>query len=129
MRSKSSRQTFYSVGFIGMIFSIDVITADTSSLKDRGLAYAFTASPWIITAYAGAALSQYFHENDWRWAYGSFAIILPFVGAGLATVLQYNKRKARRAGKLVREKSGRTAVQSLVHYLIEFDSEYERVLL
>jgi MFS family permease len=37
-------QVFYSIGFTGMTFSIDVITADTSSLKDRGLAYAFTSS-------------------------------------------------------------------------------------
>lgn len=41
-------QVFYSIGFSGMIYSVDVITADSSTLKSRGLAYAFTASPWMV---------------------------------------------------------------------------------
>lgn len=46
-------QVFYSVGFGGMIYSVDVITADSSSLKHRSLAFAFTSSPYMITAFAG----------------------------------------------------------------------------
>ena len=42
-------QVFYSVGFSGMIYSVDVITADSSTLKSRGLAYAFTSSPWMVS--------------------------------------------------------------------------------
>lgn len=42
-------QVFYSIGFSGMIFSVDVITADSSTLKSRGLAYAFTSSPWMVS--------------------------------------------------------------------------------
>jgi hypothetical protein len=40
--------------------------------------------------------------------------------------MQYNKRQARKAGFLARPRSGRTFLQSLRHYLIEFDSEYGR---
>ena len=57
-------QVFYSVGFAGIIFSIDVITIDTSTLRDRGLAYAFTSSPYIITAYAGPAAAAHFVQTN-----------------------------------------------------------------
>ncbi|EIN11845.1 MFS general substrate transporter [Punctularia strigosozonata HHB-11173 SS5] len=115
-------QVFYGIGFAGMIFSVDVITADTSTLKSRGLAYAFTSSPYIITAYAGSKASERFYDNNWRWGYGCFAIILPFVAAPLLATLQYNKRKAIKKGLLAeRESSGRSVIKSIVYYTIEFD--------
>ncbi|KAF2653081.1 putative MFS siderophore transporter [Lophiostoma macrostomum CBS 122681] len=116
-------QVFYSVGFTGMIFSIDVITADTSSLKDRGLAYAFTSSPYIITALAGPAAAEGFYEKiSWRWAFGCFAIILPFVAAPLFGTLLFNQQKAKKKGLLIKEPSGRTILQSIWHYILEFDA-------
>jgi MFS family permease len=116
---------FYSIGFSGMIFCVDVITADTSSLRDRGLAYAFTSSPYIITAYAGSAASQHFYETNWRWGFGTFAIVLPIVALPLFVVLQYNKRKAKKAGLLVEVRSDRTILQSLWYYTIQFDGEFQ----
>ncbi|KAL4952010.1 major facilitator superfamily domain-containing protein [Aspergillus filifer] len=115
-------QVFYTIGFAGMIFSIDVITADTSSLRDRGLAYAFTSSPYIITAFAGSAASERFYAYNWRWAYGSFAIILPMVALPMFGLLQYNRCKAKQQGLLPKkEHSGRTFVQSIIFYAIELD--------
>ena len=108
---------------MGMIFSVDVLTADTSHLKNRGLAYAFTASPWIITAYAGPKISEKFYETNWRWAFGAFAIILPVVCLPMFVFLQYHKRRAAKLGLEVKVSSGRTFVQSIMHYLIEFDGE------
>jgi MFS family permease len=107
-----------------MIFCVDVITADTSTLRDRGLAYAFTSSPYIITAFAGSAASEHFYDFNWRWAFGTFAIVLPVVALPMFALLQYNRRKAAKRGLLPKkEKSGRTFMQSLTHYLIEFDSK------
>ena len=115
-------QVFYSVGFSGMIFSIDVITADTSSLRDRGLAFAFTSSPYIITALAGPAAAEGFYEKiSWRWAFGCFAIILPFVALPLFATLVINQSKAKKKGLLIKVPSGRTLSQSLWHYAVEFD--------
>ena len=105
-----------------MIFSIDVITADTSSLRDRGLAYAFTSSPYIITAFAGSAASERFYAYNWRWAYGSFAIILPIVALPMFGILQYNRYKAKQKGLLPKkEHHDRTIAQSIVFYAIELD--------
>jgi hypothetical protein len=105
-----------------MIFSVDVITADTSTLRDRGLAYAFTSSPYIITAFAGSKASEGFYDANWRWAFGTFAIALPIVALPLFGLLQFNLHKAKRNGLWQKkEGSGRTFVQSIIHYVIEFD--------
>ncbi|KAH6618343.1 general substrate transporter [Chaetomium sp. MPI-SDFR-AT-0129] len=114
---------FYNVGFMGMTYCVDVITADVSQLKNRGLAYAFTSSPYIVTAFAGPKASERFLETiDWRWGFGIFAIIFPIVAAPLYFVLKWNLKKARQQGVLVEEHSGRTWVQSTWYYIVEFDA-------
>ncbi|ROW16226.1 hypothetical protein VPNG_01978 [Cytospora leucostoma] len=113
---------FYTIGFGGMTYCVDVITADASQLKNRGLAYAFTSSPYIITAFAGAKASEdFYYKISWRWGFGCFAIILPFVAAPLFFVLKYNLKKAERKGIPTRRESGRTILQSIWFYLIDFD--------
>ncbi|CAK7210645.1 hypothetical protein SBRCBS47491_000845 [Sporothrix bragantina] len=115
-------QVFYSIGFGGMTYSIDVITADVSQLKSRALAYAFTSSPYIITAFAGPKVSDdYYYNISWRWGFGTFCIILPVVALPLFIVLKLNLRKAKRQGMLIREPSGRSLTQNIWHYLVEFD--------
>lgn len=114
-------QVLTSVGFTSLILSIDIITTDTSSLRDRGLAYAFTSSPYIITAFAGPKSAEGFYDTNWRWGYGTFAIILPIVAAPLFGVLQYNKLKATRQGLLTKHTSGRSLSQAIWFYIVEFD--------
>ncbi|TGO86955.1 hypothetical protein BPOR_0264g00130 [Botrytis porri] len=116
-------QVFYSIGFGGLIYSVDVITADVSKLKNRGLAYAFTSSPYIITAFAGPKVSDdYYYNISWRWGFGTFAIILPFVAAPLYFILKTNLKKAKNTDVLVRESSGRTLTENIWHYFVEFDA-------
>ena len=106
-----------------MILSIDILTADTSPLKNRGLAYAYTSSPYIITTFAGPKIAERFHEDNWRWAFGTVAIILPVVAAPMFYMLQKSKRNAIAQGKLVVRKVERTWFGAIKHYLIEFDSK------
>ncbi|ETN46741.1 uncharacterized protein HMPREF1541_00930 [Cyphellophora europaea CBS 101466] len=116
-------QVFYSIGFSGMIYCIDVITADASSLKHRGLAFAFTSSPYIISAFAGPKAAESFYEQiSWRWAFGCFSIILPFVALPLFILLKFNLRKAKQQGMLIEEDTKRNLVQSILHYFREFDA-------
>ncbi|KAI1081415.1 MFS general substrate transporter [Whalleya microplaca] len=114
-------QVFFTVGFTSLIYSVDVLTADTSKLSNRGLAFAFTSSPYIITAFAGPKAAEKFYEFNWRWAFGCWAIVLPVVVLPLFFVMQWNLRRAKRNGILQEKPSGRTLVQSVIFYVIEFD--------
>ncbi len=107
-----------------MTYCVDVITADASKLKNRGLAYAFTSSPYMITAFAGAKASEDFYYNvSWRWGFGCFAIIFPVVAAPLFLLLKFNLRKAQKQGILAKEKIERTLLQSIWYYSLECDGE------
>ncbi|KAI9255095.1 major facilitator superfamily domain-containing protein [Phascolomyces articulosus] len=113
---------FYSIGFGGMVFCLAIITADSSKLKNRALAYAFINTPYIITAFAGAKAAEgFYYDISWRWGYGTFAIVFPVVAAPLFFVLKYNLRKAEKQGIIKKEKSDRTFLQSVWYYFIEFD--------
>jgi MFS family permease len=119
-----SIQVFYSVGFDGMIYACDVVTADSSSLRNRGIAYGFTASPYIITAFAGPKAAEGFYEKiNYRWGFGVFCILVPAVAIPLFTTLTWNQRKAKKLGVLPRERSGRSFYQSIWHYIVEFDGK------
>ncbi|QGA21167.1 hypothetical protein EYB26_008877 [Talaromyces marneffei] len=114
---------FYIIGFSGITYCVDVLTADASKLKNRGLAYAFTSSPYMITAFAGPKVSNDFYYNiNWRWGFGCFAIIFPVVAAPLYFVLRRSLKNADRMGLVKREKSGRTLLQSIWYYTLEFDA-------
>ncbi|EKJ71468.1 hypothetical protein FPSE_08338 [Fusarium pseudograminearum CS3096] len=115
---------FWQVGWSGLTYSIDVITADSTQLKNRGLAYAFTSSPYMITAFAGPKSAEAFLLNgdQWRWGFGTFSIVLPVVAAPLYALLRYNLQKAKKQGLLVQESSGRSVMESIKWGLIEFDA-------
>ena len=126
IESYAAAQVFYWVGFNGIAYVLDVFIADTSSLKWRGLMFAFANSPFIVTTFAGAPAAQsFYYTAGWRWAFGAFAVITPAMSLPFLWVFWNNQRLARKQGVLVdrREASGRTWYQSLQHYLIEFDCE------
>ncbi|KAK1142540.1 hypothetical protein N8T08_007515 [Aspergillus melleus] len=114
-------QAFYNVGLTGLIFCVDVLTSDTSSMRNRGLAFAFTSSPYMITALAGSLLSERFNTVNWRWAYGCVVIILPAVTVPLIVTWELAKRKVEKNLVLEKARSGRTWTQSAWYYFIEFD--------
>ncbi|KAJ5098919.1 siderophore iron transporter mirB [Penicillium argentinense] len=115
-------QSFYTVGLTGVIFCVDVMTSDTSTLRNRGIAYGFTSSPYIITAFSGPSMSNQFHESNWRWAYGTICIILPIAALPLIITWGLAKKQADREGKLqYKPRSTRTWWQSIWFYIVEFD--------
>lgn len=118
-------QVFYSVGFGGAIYTVCVLAADATNLRNRGLAFAFTSSPYMITAFAGSKAAEGFNGFNWRWGFGCMAIIVPMVTFPLFGVLKLNLRKAEKQGLInTREKSGRTIPQKIVYGLKEFDGEF-----
>ncbi|KAI6758571.1 hypothetical protein HG530_010811 [Fusarium avenaceum] len=112
---------FYQVGFTGLIYSIDVMTADATNLKNRALAFAFTSSPYMISAFAGSyASDRMLVDIGWPWGFATFAFLTPVVCAPLYILLKVNLRKAKK-NILPKKESGRTFKESVWHYVIEFD--------
>lgn len=106
-----------------MTFCVDVVTADTSTMRNRGLAFAFTSSPYIITAFGGPKAAETIYADNWRWGFGAWAIVLPVVAAPLIIMMALGKRKAQKNGLAPRLDSGRTWQESLWYYFIEFDGK------
>jgi MFS family permease len=115
-------QVFYWVGYNGITYSISIFIADTSALKNRALMFAFASSPYIITVWVGGPLAEAFYTGPgFRWGFGAFAIITPFICTPLLALFYLNYRKAREMGLIPVRNSGRTWLQSLKYYAIEFD--------
>jgi MFS family permease len=114
---------FYIVGSYGLAYSWDVLAADVTNLRNRGLAFAFTSSPALISAFAGSKIAEDFYTYvNWRWGYGCWAIIVPVFALPIYFLLSYNLRKAEKTGIIVREKSTRKLNMKTVWWIItEFD--------
>lgn len=118
---------FSSIGAAGAVYAYVIVAVDSTSLRNRGIAFAFTSSPYMITAFAGPKAAEAFQRDvgTWRWAFGTFAIITPFMAVPLYTILKLNLNKAKKAGVMPEESvsSGKTFLQTLHHVAVEFDSK------
>ncbi|KAJ9295043.1 hypothetical protein DTO271G3_6213 [Paecilomyces variotii] len=120
--SYAAGYTLYWVGYDALYLILDVFVADTSGLRNRAFAFAFASTPFICTAFTGPLAAQSFLKTaSWRWAYGAFAIIIPVVFLPVALIFKLYQRKAERMGIYPRRPSGRTVVESVIHYIHEFD--------
>ncbi|KAJ5826035.1 hypothetical protein N7474_003173 [Penicillium riverlandense] len=114
--------TLYWIGYYCLYLLMDVFVADTSGLRNRAFAFAFIQTPFICTAFTSSlAASSVLNTAGWRWGYGIFAIVQFFVFIPLAIIFKYYEKKAEKMGIYYRQPSGRTTVQSIVHYMHEFD--------
>lgn len=120
--SYAAGYVIYFIGYDAIYLILDVFIADTSGLRNRAFAFGFVSTPFICTAFTGPLAAQSFLSmTTWRWAYGAFCIIMPVVFLPLAVVFKYHQKKAEKLGIYKKESSGRTLVQSIVHYIKEFD--------
>lgn len=126
----AAAQVFYWVGMNGIAYALSVALADMSSLRNRGLALAFSTSPFIITTWLNGRIADaFYHRNldgtfsgpGFRWAFGAFSIITPAVTMPLFVLFVFNLRKAINLGVITKTKSNRTPMQSFLHYCREFD--------
>lgn len=114
--------TLYWVGYDAIYLILEIFIADTSGMRNRAFAFGFATTPFICTAFTGPlAATSFLQTSGWRWAYGVFAIVMPAVFLPLAGVFKFYEIKAKKMGILKTTSSGRTTVQSIVHYIHEFD--------
>jgi len=112
----------YWVGHIGLLYVIDVMCADITSLKNRMIIFGINSTPRIAATFAGPKLvDQFYYGPGWRWAFGAFIIILVACSIPAMGVMLYMYHKARQSGYAEKKRSGRTTFESLKYYTIEFD--------
>lgn len=120
--SYAAGYVLYWIGYDAIYLIMDVFIADTSGLRNRAFTFAFASTPFICTAFTGPLAAQSFLSmTTWRWGFGAFAIIMPFVFGPLAVVFKYYNLKAIKLGVLPKNESNRTVLQSIIHYSHEFD--------
>ncbi|CAK7272820.1 hypothetical protein SEPCBS119000_005323 [Sporothrix epigloea] len=121
--SYAAGNVFFSIGGGSIFFILNIFVADTSGLYNRAILIGITNLSTYITALAGPPVVTMFINNQtWRWAYGSFAIIVPVTMLPLAGVLKMYQKKAEAQGIYVHApKVERTFMQSIWHYVVEFD--------
>lgn len=122
-RKKSADKNYYPCRFSGIYYCVTVFIADTSSLKNRAFAYAWMNSPFIITAWIGGPIAASFLDGaGWRWGFGTFAIVGAVASCPIVFLFAWSHRKAKRMGVLQpRQPSGRSFLQNVKHYCLEFD--------
>lgn len=114
----------YMIGYSCVYLVLDIFVADTSGLRSRAFAFAFASTPFICTAFTGPLAATAIRKLcGWRWGYGMFCIIQPAVICPLALVFKFYEWKAVKIGVWERQESGRTKMQSILHYIHEFDSK------
>ncbi|KAF7890043.1 uncharacterized protein EAF02_002458 [Botrytis sinoallii] len=96
----AASQVFYTVGINGIGYNLSVFVADTSSLRYR----AFLNGP------------------GWRWAYRTFAVLVPLVTFPLSGLFMWQFFKAKKLDLIPKNDSGRTTWQSTIYYCREFDA-------
>nr|XP_003188889.1 siderochrome-iron transporter [Aspergillus niger CBS 513.88] len=116
----STASILYSI--IGGVLKLPIAKTLNIWGRNRAFTFAFASTPFICTAFTGPLAGESFLKvATWRWAYGVFAIVMPVVFSPLVVLLKYYQRKAESMGLLKKEESGRTTMQSIVHYIHEFD--------
>jgi MFS family permease len=116
--------TFYYMGYNSIDFSMTVFIADTSKLKNRGLFIGYASSPWLITTWVyGYAVDRMIAPGGigFKWGFGIFAILAPFVCAPLITLFFMNQSKAKNQGLISPNPSRGSFAKTAMYYINEFD--------
>lgn len=125
VQTYAAAQVFYWTGMNGMDYVLDIFIADTSDLRNCAIWLAFTSTPYIVNTFAGPELGQRFlDDSTWRWGYSAFTIITPFMCIPFWLIFYLMSRRAKQQGVVVKEKSGRTFLEFIKHYCIEFDGTH-----
>ncbi|KAI1096639.1 putative siderophore iron transporter mirB [Rostrohypoxylon terebratum] len=124
VQTYAAAEVIYQVGISGFTYILDIIIADTSSLRDRTLAFAFNSSPTLITTFVGPIIAKAFLEgSSWRWAFGFSAILFVVLSVPILSILAINARKARILGLLSDTSAKRPwNISRLRQSLIDFDA-------
>ncbi|KAJ7343319.1 major facilitator superfamily domain-containing protein [Mycena albidolilacea] len=87
----------YAIGSTGVQLLTQVVIADITTLKWRGLVLSLNSVPFLINAFVGSNISAAIIEcAGWRQGYGLFAILIPVGLSPLIITLFWSERITRR---------------------------------
>ena len=118
----AAAQTFYWVGHLGLIYVIDVVVADTTTLQNRLIIMGLNYTPTISSTFAGPKIAELFYVNvNFRWAFGAFLIILVAFCVPVIVIFVMAEIKAKKLGLAPEKVHNRTFLQSITYYFVQFD--------
>jgi len=88
-------EIIYSFGYTGLQMLQQIIIADMTSLRYRGLVGALINAPFIINNFVAAQIAQGILPN-WRWGYAMFAILVPVSLLPIIVALMWAQWKAKK---------------------------------
>ncbi|KAL7410361.1 hypothetical protein BDY24DRAFT_418092 [Mrakia frigida] len=90
---------FYSLGYTGLQLLTQIVLADTTTLRWRGVAGGLVSLPFVVNGFVAAEIAQGVLGVDgagWRWGYGMFAILIPACLAPVIGSLFWGQHKAKK---------------------------------
>ncbi len=88
-------EVFVAIGGSSIQLLNQIIAADLTPLKYRGLLLGILSSPYLITTwFAGLIVEAILGKGNWRWGYGMFAIIMPVAITPAIVTMLWLDRKA-----------------------------------
>ncbi|WVF70813.1 hypothetical protein IAT40_005607 [Kwoniella sp. CBS 6097] len=115
-------QVIYSFGYTGLQMLQQIVIADMTNLRWRGLVTGLVSAPFIINNFVSAEIAQGVLPN-WRWGYAMFAILVPVALAPIIVTLLWAQWKAKKMNKIKysRPPIGKAWARAVVDGLLEMD--------
>ncbi|BEJ14722.1 hypothetical protein CspHIS471_0404890 [Cutaneotrichosporon sp. HIS471] len=101
METFAGGTVIYQFGFSGLMILVEILIADTTSLRNRLFFSYIPAMPFIINAWvSGHIIVAVMGSTTWQWGIGMWAIILPVLTIPLFYSLISAERRAYNQGLL-----------------------------
>lgn len=113
----------YAIGYTGLQILTQIIIADITTLKWRGLVSGLISLPFVINAFVGSNISAAVIKGaGWRWGYGMFAILIPVSLSPLIITLIWAERRSKALGLVdTKTKDDKSVVQRFLDSASQLD--------
>jgi MFS family permease len=90
------------IRIISLRLVFTILLGDLSPLKWRGFMQGLSSMPYVVNFAISPRIVSALHvdtgNDNWRWGYGMFAIIIPACAAPILFVLYWADHRAKKAG-------------------------------
>lgn len=111
-----------------MLYLLRVFVIDCVKTEHRAVAYGLTTFPYLVTPFAGPAIAEaYLKHSSWRWAFGTFAILVPVAGTIMAVLIVWGRSTVAKA-EIAATSSTKSTGNTFLQYAIDFDGKFYKLL-